>query len=216
MLTVTVLTGRRPALLADTLSAVRKRQPDLLADAHLVVLANGNDRPTRDVIDQHADVIDELHTTDQLLTIGPALSLLADHAQRVGRPFWFHLEDDWRATSSHDWVRQAADILNGHPQVSQVRARLAAEPVMRSHRISRRPIVWEQRDGWRHAAHAHLTFNPSLIRTVDIPHGWPCTSEVHAMRRWLTSGRQAAAQLDPGVFAHTGDDESLRTAVGKE
>ena len=215
MLTVTVLTGRRPDLLADTLNTLRHHRPSLLADAHVAVLANGNDLPTRKVLDRHADVIDHLDTTDRLLTIGPAISRLADHAYLSGSPFWFHLEDDWRTTTGHDWITQAAAILDRHNDVAQVRARVAAEPVMAKHRITRQPIVWEQREGWRHAAHAHLTFNPSLIRTADIVHGWPCTSEVDAMRRWVNAGREAVAQLDPGVFAHTGD-LSLRRTVGKE
>ena len=215
MLTVTILTGRRPALLADTLTSLRTHHPALLADAHVTVLANGGDLPTLKALEGHADVIDHLDVTDVLLTIGPAISRLADHAHRSDRPFWFHLEDDWRTVTGHDWVTQAASILDRHPDVTQVRARRAAERVMSKHRVTRRPIVWEQRTGWRHAPHAHLTFNPSLLRTADIPHGWPCTSEVDAMRRWVESGREAVAQLDPGVFAHTGA-QSLRATVGRE
>ena len=214
-LTVTVLTGRRPDHLADTLDTLRNHRPGLLVDAYVVALANGNDLPTRNVLDRHDDVIDVIDTTDTLLPIGPAISRLADHAWTSDRPFWFHLEDDWATVSSHDWTAQAAGILDRHPHVSQVRARRAGEPVMAKHRITRQRIVWEQRDGWRHAKTAHLTFNPSLIRTADIPHGWPCTSEIDAMRRWVNSGRHAVAQLDPGVFAHTGDT-SLRAAVGRE
>jgi hypothetical protein len=212
---VTILTGARPHLLADTLDSLTTYQPSLLAGNPVTVLLNGNDRDSFDVLHRHRDVIDRLHTTTEMAPIGPSISRLAVDAAESDADWWFHLEDDWRTVTSHDWTAQAVDILHQHPEVRQVRARSATERVMRRHRISRKPIRWKPRDGWNYSPHAHLTFNPSLIRTCHIPDGWPCTSEVDAMRRWLAAGHEGVAQLVPGVFEHTGH-QSLRESLGRE
>lgn len=72
-----------------------------------------------------------------------------------------------------------------------------------------RPITWTPAgDGrWRTGV-AHYTLNPTLMRRPDLVKLWPASGEREAMRKFLTTGLHVA-QLDPGVFVHTGADRSL-------
>jgi hypothetical protein len=207
--TLTVLTGRRPKLLVRTLDSFVVHNRQLWEDAHKVVYVNGSDNETVETAGRYG--FNEVLTSDELEPIGPAISRLA---QTVQCRWWLHLEDDWQSTGPAD-VELAQNILDRYPKVSQVRLRDMSERVMRRHRVDRRPIRWKRRGGWLHAEHAHLTFNPSLVRASDIPDGWPCDSELDAMRRWLQAGHRQVAQLVPGSFAHIGHD-SLRAKFGRE
>ena len=148
--------------------------------------------------------------------IGPSMSRLADAAARSGRRWWLHLEDDWRAVDDPGWLDRARAILATRREISQVRLRRSAEPVLPRHMVTGRPLVWRRHPGHVTSPDAHLTFNPSLVRTADIPTGWPCTGEADAQRRWHTAGRRAVAQLTPGVFAHIGHADSLRQRTGHD
>ena len=211
---VTVLTGGRPALLADTLAAVREHADGLLDAAHVIALNNGGDDATREVLDGHADVIDEVRTTEPMLHVGPATSRLARAARTAGRRWWLHLEDDWRAHPSGDWLDAAFRIFATDPQVSQVRLRLADEPVLSRHMVTRETIRWRDRDGYRITPDAHWTNNPALMRAAHAGDAWPSESERTAQRRWRAAGHRAVGQLVPGVFAHTGGEQSLRLVTG--
>jgi len=59
---------------------------------------------------------------------------------------------------------------------------------------------------------AHYTCNPSIMRLDDSGRVWPAAGEGEAIDRFATSGL-LVAQLSPGVFHHTGADESLRIPV---
>lgn len=210
-LVVTILTGGRPGLLASTLDSLRAACPPGTLDRALVLArVNGGDAASVAVLDQHRDFIDAVHV-GPWEDVGPATSACAEDAQHSGRRFWLHLEDDWTAHPDPGWLDRAAAILDAHPDVGQVRLRLAAERVLSRHMHTRRPIRWQTRDGWK-AAEAHLTFNPSLMRTADIAGTWPSDSERDAQAKRWKAGPRGVAQLVPGVFAHAGEG---RTAHGR-
>lgn len=211
---VTVLTGGRPELLAATLTSVREHADGLLDTAHVFVLNNGNDQPTTEVLARHRDVIDQVVTSDTVRHVGPATSLLARAAGRAGRTWWLHLEDDWIAHPAGDWLAEAMALFAIEARVVQVRLRLAAEPVLARHMVTREPIRWREMSGYRIAADAHWTNNPALMRATDAAAAWPADGERDAQRRWWNSGHRTVGQLVPGVFEHGGGGQSLRAATG--
>lgn len=212
-LTVTVLTGRRPHLLARTLNSFVDHNPGVLDAARLVAMVNGSDQESLDVIAGFP--VNVLLATETLAPIGEATSTLAEVAHKRPSRWWLHLEDDWESTGPVPFAL-AERILTDYPEVGQVRLRRRDERVMSKHRVTRQPIRWMPRDGWVSAKSAHLTFNPALWRTADIPKAFPCANEVDAMRRWVAAGMHRTGQADPGCFRHIGDQESLRTNGGAE
>jgi predicted O-methyltransferase YrrM len=207
----TVLTGRRPDLLDQTLHRMQAVSPGLLMRSHLTVLHNGGDAETAAVLSKYTSVIDEVITTSKLLDIGQATSRLAEHARASGRRYWFHLEDDWCLLPvDPDWLSRAQTILHTRPNIAQVRLRHHAEPVLSRHMVTGRPLNWTTYAGYRMTADAHYTVNPSLIRVKDIEKVWPATGERDAQQRAHRAGLRSVAQLLPGVFVHTGGTASLR------
>lgn len=214
---VTVLTGRRPALLDRTLTSARERLPGLLERAHVHVLLNGNDAPSWSVLDQHDDVIDWVDTTSTLLPIGGAMARIgAMGVIQSGRELWLHLEDDWEAhPAPPSWLDDAVELLDV-PMVRQVRLRRSDERVMRRHMVNGDTLRWSTVPGTPHQVtrDAHYTNNPSLVRSEYVTAAWPAAGEREAQRRWLRAGHRGAAQHVPGVWAHIGDADSLRAKTG--
>lgn len=211
-LVITILTGGRPGLLASTLDSLRTAcRPGVLNRARVLARVNGGDAASVAVLDQHRDFIDAVHV-GPWEDVGPATSACAEDAHRSGRRLWLHLEDDWTAHPDTGWLDRAAAILDGHTDVGQVRLRLAAERVLARHMHTRRPIRWVASDGFKYSPDAHLTFNPTLMRTADITGTWPSDSERDAQAKRWRSGPVGVAQLVPGVFAHAGEG---RTAQGR-
>lgn len=194
-LAITVLTGRRPNLLRRTLDSFVTNHPNLWASAVKTALHNGGDPETSDTLDQH-DWADR-HTTDRLLPIGEATTLLTRRAAEHGTDLMLRLEDDWEA-SPGDWWDDALSAL--HAGAEQVRLRKADEPVSARCLVCRKP------------GHLHFTFNPTLTPTETWMSLLPVANERDAMRKF--HGRHAA-QLQPGVFTHIGGNSSLRTNGGK-
>lgn len=215
--TVTVLTGARPHLLTQTLTALRTAAPGLLESARVIVLRNGDDTGTRDVLHANRDVIDETITPGvALLPLGEATSLLADAAHRSAQPYWLHLEDDWVArTTSDTWLADAKTVLDSTPWVSQVRLRHFGQATLTYHMVTRQPLVWAPSGTAVLSREAHWTCNPAVVRCADIPQVWPAPTESRAQRRAHVAGLRGIAQLVPGVFVHVGDGtESLRAKTG--
>lgn len=203
---VTVLTGRRPQHLAVTVAALAHGSPGLLETAHVTVLHNGGDPATADLLDGYPWINQRLSTTTWL-SVGQAVTKLVAAAGQ--RPYVLHLEDDWSAaTLDPGWLATAVAAL-ADPRVGQVRLRHRGEPVRSRHMATGRPITWTPAgDGrWRTGV-AHYTLNPTLMRRPDLVKLWPASGEREAMRKFLTTGLHVA-QLDPGVFVHTGADRSL-------
>lgn len=213
---LTVLTGARPDLLERTLGSLAEFEPGLLASATVIVLHNGGDQTTRPILARHDGHINAVLTTDQLINVGPATSILAGEAVKSRQPYWLHLEDDWAATGDHPaWLNQARNLLDDHDEIAQVRLRHVTEPVLPRHMVTNRPLQWEDRGSWRFAPDAHWTNNPALMRTWEAPLAWPAAGEREAQRRWHTANQHGVAQLDPGVFVHLGEDgRSLRKLTG--
>lgn len=208
----TLLTGRRPRVLRDTLNALQQHSPGFLKHATLIVLINSPDPDTRAII-SGLDHVDRVLVHDgPLLSIGVAtsrlmaeVSTLPDSVDTV-----LHLEDDWRAhTFDAGWLARGLSLLDTHERIGQVRLRDAADRVLRRHMITNRPIQWTPLQGDRRASSAHFTFNPSLVRRKDLTALFPCEDETEAQRLFLKAGF-ASAQLVPGTFTHIGDEDSLR------
>lgn len=207
---VTILTGRRPDLLAATVASLTTAAPGLLQSAHVTVLHNGTDAKTAALLDgwPWVDAIDTHHGS--MLPVGAAVSRLA--AALPDRPLWLHLEDDWTAaTTVPGWLDVARDML-ADPQVGQVRLRHRGQPVHTRHMTTGQPIRWTRHHPGALVGEAHYTCNPSLMRTADAVVVWPADSERAAMHTFATRGWQVA-QLDPGVFHHTGAAQSLEGHV---
>jgi hypothetical protein len=199
--TVAVLTGFRPELLARTLGSL----PGWLLDtADVVVVHDGGDDATEAVLEQYRDRIDRhirrKHATARMHTIGENWSLLAEHATR---PYFLMLEDDWEFVSlGAQWLADAREALDAG--VAQVRLRHVSETVLNRHMVDRSPITWSpHRFGW--IADAHLTTNPSLLRSADLPSLFPADGERHMQRRGFEAGLRCVVQSNPGAFMHIGD-----------
>lgn len=204
---VTILTGRRPKLLKQTLESILDKCPELLEDNTVIVLNNAYDRGTNEVLKEY-DFIDEVIVRKKTVSIGRAMTILAEAAKKSGKQLWLMLEDDWQCMSS-DWVKEATKLASNNG-ISQVRLRLDSEKVLTRHMITGEPINWKVRSGFKISNNAHLTFNPSIIKARDIDNIFPCTGERHAQKNWLENGMGKVVQLTPGVFQHIGEGQSLR------
>lgn len=213
-LVISILTGGRPDLLAETLASVRESSPDLLERSAVIVLHNGGDAATRWVIEDHADLFDKRLVTARVEPIGKSVSTLSRWALETRRRYWLHLEDDWKAHPVDGWLEQARDLLS--QGASQVRLRRADEPVLPRHMVTGESLYWTTIAGHRWTASAHYTLNPSLVWLDNAPDAWPASGERAAQKRWHRAGRTVVAQHVPGVWSHIGEDRSLRKETGCE
>lgn len=211
-LVVTVLTGRRPNLLARTLDALRATQRPLLEDAYTLALHNGGDEETANVLRANQDLFNMTVVSPTFLGIGEATSTLFGMAQDRGE-YLLHVEDDWEA-SPGEWWNQAKALLEDG--IFQVRLRRASETVLAKHMVTKKRIEWEQGDDFNFTRDAHYTLNPSLMRMVNVAKGWPALSEREAQRNLWRAKKRKVAQLVPGVFTHIGGEDSLRKRVDRE
>jgi len=204
-LAVTLLTGLRPGLLARTLRAVLDHHPELFR-YDWVTLHNGGDPETGEVLRSWRGFIGPPVPTDTFLGVGQATSLLFALADA---DTILHLEDDWEAAPAPPgWLPEARSLLD---DVFQVRLRLASERVKTRHMVTGRPLRWSGTNGTcRVSGDAHFTLNPSLIRSADLRLGFPAASERDAQGKLHDAGRRRVAQLVPGVFRHSGGEDSLR------
>lgn len=209
---LTFATGLRPKLLHATLQSLVSNQPVLVRSAHVIVLHNGLDPETGDVLRLFADCIDELLTCTELMTIGNANTWLSQRALESGREYWVSIEDDWESMGfERNWYEKSVDILNDNPLVSQVRLRLASEKVLDKHMVTGQRIDWQPRIGYKVTADAHRTHNPAVQRTQHAAHAYPAENEREMQRHWRGSGLKSVAQLEPGEFRHLGGgDASLK------
>lgn len=211
---ITIVTGGRPALLARTLSSILATCPGLLQTAHVAVLHTGPDEDrergftTGELLEGEASWIDVVTRLDDRLDVGQAAGAMLGFPPP--RPYTLHLEDDWVAcTADTTWLDRARRVLTEHPDIHQVRLRHTAEPVMRKHMITRRPLHWAAGPYGTRVAAAHYTLNPSLMRSDEVAQLWPADTENGAARQFYNLGWKVA-QMEPGVFRHIGDGQSLR------
>jgi hypothetical protein len=217
-ITVAVLTGNRPELLRRTLRSLPKW---LCETARTVVFHNGGDAATVHELNEFIWDVRVTRQDDGILPIGPAFSELMNYVIAADTELILYLEDDWLFNGDPEdrqWLETAVTALQW-PEVGLVRLRNVSERTLNRHMITREPIVWERvpGQGFTMAAHAHYTFNPTLMRVVDAP--WPVSSETDAQRIFEIRSpiRRKSAQIRPGVFSHIGGGQSLRkiTEAGK-
>ncbi len=211
-LVLTILTGKRPDYLRATVQSLLLHAAVAVRSAHVVLMVNGPDDRTLELV-RSLPWVDDLVITgrQKVRPIGDATSELCARAQRSKRAYYLHLEDDWRCAGP-GWLSKSMGILARHRDVGQVRIRHVGERVSRSNLVTHRLIKWKRCDGYR-VGNAHYTFNPSLIRTKDAPKIFPCSHETHAMKKFQRAGFRAA-QLVPGAFRHIGK-ASLRAKMGR-
>ena len=202
---ISLLTGGRPQLLKRTVEALARTLPQLLERARVTAFVNGDDAESGDFVAGLPFVDRVLRHPGRRMPIGPAASRVIAQALKPGDArYLLHLEDDWEMSTQDDtWLRRAVTILDGEPQIGQVRLRHRGERVRRRHMVTTQVIRWEERAGYLLSESAHWTFNPSLIRASDAPTAWPAADEAAAQRAFLRSGLWTA-QLTPGVFRHLG------------
>ena len=191
---VTLLTGRRPDLLAKTLGSLKD------TDLKITVFVNGNDAESREVVDQFPTTYGPVGWYGWV-GVGAAMSRVAEYVKRFDG-YWLHLEDDWELTNPLD-LRTAQTFLDEHPEVGQVRLRRRDDGASHRNYLTRRRINW-QGEGII-TGNAHATWNPALQRT-SAAQVYPVTGEVDFMRKMP----QINAQTDPGHFRHLGEGRSLR------
>lgn len=191
---VTLLTGRRPDLLAKTLASLEGSgiEPD--------IFVNGADPESLQVV-HDSGIVNGLHTWPEWLGIGAAMSRVAEWVQGEDG-YWLHLEDDWELTNPLD-LSTAQAFLDEHPEVGQVRLRRRDDGASHRNYLTKRRINW-QGEGIK-IGNAHATWNPALQRT-SAAQVYPVTGEVDFMRKMP----QINAQTNPGHFRHLGEGRSLR------
>jgi hypothetical protein len=217
-ITVAVLTGNRPELLHRTLNALPKW---LCQIARTVVFHNGGDAAT--VLELNEFVWDIRGTVrdGEILPIGPAFSKLMTYVVTTETELVLYLEDDWLFNGDPEdrsWLETAISALQW-PEVGLVRLRNVSERTLNRHMITQKPIVWERIPGQRFtvAEHSHYTFNPTLMRVVDVPRSVVSETDAQRIFEIRSPIRRKSAQIRPGVFSHIGGGQSLRkiTEAGK-
>lgn len=208
-LVLCLLTGWRAPLLEQTLRGI---PTSILRSAHLIVCHDGADPDSEQVLDRYSRYIDTLHTkrhTDRKMdTIGRNWSDLMLEAADLGE-YVMMLEDDWLyITEDPSWLQTCIDALSD-PDVYQVRLRHLSDQVRDRHMISGQRIAWASHQCGL-IADAHLTFNPSVMRSADIRRVFPSDGEIHAQRQAHSQQMRCVVQLVPGVFTHIGSDDSMR------
>lgn len=193
---VTLLTGRRPDLLAQTLASLED------TDLEIVVFINDglNDDETFDIVDA-CPWVAWLVLWGEWLGVADAMNQIAEIVSHRD-DYWLHLEDDWQLTNPLD-LPTAQAFLDEHPEVGQVRLRRTDDGASRRNYLTKKRIVWEG-EGIK-VGNAHATWNPALQRT-SAALVYPVTGEVDFMRKMP----QINAQTDPGHFRHLGNGRSLR------
>lgn len=199
-LTIAVLTGQRPELLARTLSSFVRHQGAIWGDAVRVVVHNSGDEATAEVLSEYEWHV-ERTIIGELLSIGEASAHLLELVGEADSTYVLRLEDDWQVDATpffDDSVRLLEDV-------GQVRLRKFHEPVLTSHRITKKPIRWVKHETGHYVTEsAHYTHNPALMRTWDAVALGPYSDELHASRKFVEAG-WASAQHLPGAFRHLGD-----------
>ena len=198
-----LLTGWRPETLCETLASLPK---GLLESAYVIVLHDGGDEETSEVLEPYSEHFDVYLRTvpesGKMHSIGENMSRLVEAADGHG-DFFFMLEDDWRfATADPTWLNKAMQVLEGG-NVAQVRLRHASEQVLSRHMVTNKPIVWKPFDGGMIGA-AHLTTNPSLVRVDDLKKMWPADGERGMQKNAVDNGLTTVWQSYPGAFHHIG------------
>jgi len=218
-LCITVLTGRRLALLHRTLEALDRCDPAILDGAHVVVYLNGHDPETCDYVNDlpYVDRF-EYNPAQVPEPIGNAVSRLATMVPR-SCAYHMHMEDDWTCQDKNSrFLGDASLILETQPKVGQVRMRLTSERVLDYHMITQKKSAWERRSVHGldfDVANLHYTFNPTLVRTADLTKFYPADHELTAARNYMKHF-PLVAQLHGGVFKHIGDEgQSLRAKLGR-
>ena len=204
LLTIAVLTGRRPRLLDATLQDFLAKHASVWALASKVVFHNSGDDETAQVLDLYD--WDRREVTDgPLLGCGEASQYLGALALSQKSRFVMRLEDDW-ACLPVDWLDDAVDVLADRT-VGQVRLHHSSVPTQTVNMVTKRKLTWKPyRDTGHLIADAHYTHRPSLMRSSDFAALFPYRNEFHAMRRFRLTGMQVV-QHQPGVFTHIGDGE---------
>lgn len=213
---VGVLTSHRLDLLEQTIEGLVGSDRDVLDEAYVCVLVNGHD-PASEAYARHLPFVDKVVAREgATLPVGKATStLMAALARESGRTYALHLEDDWSfCTVDGECIDRARRILATDPGTGQVRLRHRSEAVLTSHMVTRKPIVWEETEGYARSRSAHFTFNPSMMRIDDLARIFPAADEHDAQVRFLRT-RMATAQLRPGVFRHIGEHASLRLKLDR-
>lgn len=220
---ITILTGSRPGLLAQTVQSIQHVAPGVLDSAYVIVCHNGRDEETMICIEM-MPFIDELVTIGGpgMVPMGDAMVALAFAVRDHGRKhpecqMWLHLEDDWTAataTPGWEWIETSRRLLRTRPDVGQVRLRHRCEATKTRHLATGAPITWSPIPGdpsGALVAGAHWTANPGIMRVSDAALVWPAGGgggEGEAIGRFAGTGA-LVAQVTPGVFRHAGDQQSL-------
>lgn len=204
---VAILGGKRPQLTQRTIDSVLDKCPELFESNKVIFFNNANDKATRDLVESY-DFIDKLIVRKKTVSIGRAMSILAEEVKKSGEELYLLLENDWLCTNS-GWLEQAQRLAR-NSRISQVRLRLDSERVLPNHMITGEPIKWRTKSGFKIADKAHFTQNPSIIKVSDIDNIFPATGERKAQKNWLENGMGKVVQLTPGAFQHIGEGQSLR------
>lgn len=201
-LVVGILTGGRPALLAETLASFFAHVAGNEISA--VALANGGDLDTYAVLERYPVKI-VLHE-GPMLPIGAACSRLAKVLPEGS--MYLHLEDDWSVRGElRRHVAAGAKLLEqgiGHVKLRS----FADNRNMRN--VWGNQMTWEMKGKWYWtSSNSHFTFNPALTR-LDIARAvLQCSGERDAQDKYRATGMEIA-QVFPGCFVHNDHGHSMR------
>lgn len=212
---ISVLTGQRPELLAETLASTRRHHPGLLETATVHVHWNTGDDGTAAVLAEHWDVLDGVEVTDELWGIAASTNRLVERAQATSCTYRINLQDDLFAhPDPGPWLDEARTFLD--EGVAQVRLERADAPHARKHTVTGERFVWRSLGPHRIVEDFPFTFRPTLHLVSDLPLAFPSTGEAGSILRWHEDRfPKDTVQLVPGIWLHVGnhrDGMSLKFA----
>lgn|GEM_PF-5213600 len=202
---VSVLTGGRPELLAETLASTRRHHPGLLESAIVHVHWNMGDAETGAVLAAHWDVLDSVEVTDELWGIAASTNRLVERALATDAAYRINLQDDLFAhPDPGPWLDEARTLLD--EGVAQVRLERHDAPHAGKHTLTGERFAWRPLGPHRIVEDFPFTFRPTLLRLADHRYAFPSTGEAGSIRRWHGEKfPRDTVQLVPGIWLHVGN-----------
>lgn len=233
-----ILSWNRPLLLRLTLESLRHALRNTVIPHEVILLDQGSDRMTRDIIDEHADFIDKPILLKENIGMSQAWQLMF----RISNSdYIITLENDWWCDADDDrWLREAVRIMDDHPDIEFLKLRRIHDGQYGTGDIHTEP--WTVRPFPRHivqvgrlegqprwyqapSPYGCFTFNPVIMRRSfreEIAHTYeddpnnvtPLRSgEDRPTAYWASQRGRWSGTLIHGPFRHIGFMSALQHAV---
>jgi hypothetical protein len=223
-----VLTYKRPDYLKRTLESFFHVNYDCLkVFKPFVVMSQGHDKATENVLKQFEDKIDRVIRLRANHGCAWGYSYLNYELIEEDTDLVMHLQDDWLSTepltnylsmdefSGYARSYGIKELFEMAENVGYIRLRSNIwSKVAIRHRITEKAIKWRlwetkyKKYGRIHLSNAHYTLNPTIIRTSVLKQILPVTEELDAMLKYHEL-KMRTAQLRANCFMHIGHDRAM-------